>query len=166
MSRNNLIVEREKLQFTMSRVFDAPRELLWKAITDPNLIPKWWGPRYMTTVVDKLDLRVGGKWRFVQMDQNDDDPNSRVHSFNGIFKEIQPPERLSYTFEYEPQAGHISADTLILEELPGGKTRFTSVTTFNSLEDLEGMIQAGMESGAEEGWDRLEELVQILVTEK
>ncbi len=155
MNSNNLVVEREKLQFSMQRIFDAPRAKLWKACTDPQLIPHWWGPRYLTTVVEQMDVRVGGVWRYVQTD-----PEGNVHAFNGVFKLIQPPERLSYTFEYEPLAGHISTDTILFEELPGGKTKMTSITTFDNLEDLEGMLQSGMEGGAVETWDRLEELVR------
>jgi uncharacterized protein YndB with AHSA1/START domain len=155
MSKNNLVVEREKNQFSMSRIFDAPREAIWKACTDPNLIPKWWGPRYLTTVVEKMEVKVGGVWRYIQTDAE-----GHVYAFNGVYREIRPPERLTYTFEFEPMAGHIAVDTLTLEELPGGKTRLTSRSTFESLEDLEGMLQTDMEDGATESWDRLEELTQ------
>lgn len=154
MDKNNLVVDREQLAFTMSRVFEAPRERIWQACTDAELIPLWWGPRYLTTTVDKLELKVGGIWRFVQRDAE-----GHVHAFNGVFKIIEPPERLAYTFEYEPMAGHITTDTLIFEALPGGKTRLVARTTFDNLEDLEGMLQSGMEGGAVESWDRLEELL-------
>lgn len=154
MSKNNLVVERNKLALSMSRVFDAPRELVWKVYTDTEMIPKWWGPRYLTTRVDKMDFRVGGVWRNVQKDAE-----GNFHAFNGVYKEITPPERLEYTFEYEPMAGHISTDTITLEALPEGKTRMIARTTFDSIEDLEGMLQSGMEAGAMETWDRLEELM-------
>ncbi len=154
MNENNLVVERDQLAFTMSRIFDAPRERLWEIYNDPELIPSWWGPSYLTTTVDKMDLKVGGAWRFVQKDAE-----GNVHAFNGIYKEIKPPERLVYTFEYEPMAGHISTDTIVLEALPDGRTRLTARTTFDSLEDLEGMLQSGMEGGAVETWDRLEALL-------
>lgn len=156
MSNNNLVVEREKLRFSMWREFGASREMLWKALTDPSLIPKWWGPRYLTTVVDKMDVRVGGAWRYIQTDAE-----GNVHAFNGVYKEIQPLERLSYTFEYEPMAGHISTDAITFEDRPGGKTRMVALTTFDTLEDLEGILQSGMESGAVESWDRLEELLKV-----
>lgn len=155
MSKNNLVVERENLAFTMSRTFDAPRELVWKVCTDPELVPQWWGLRSSKTIVDKMDLRVGGAWRYIQIDVDGNE-----HAFNGLYKEITPPERLVYTFEYEPFAGHVSTDTITLEELPGGKTLITSRTTFDTLEELDGMIQSGMEGGAIETWDRLEELLE------
>lgn len=138
----------------MSRVFDAPRELVWKVCTSAEYIPRWWGRRNSTTVVDKMDFRVGGEWRYVQHD-----PDGNEHPFSGIYKEIDPPEKLAYTFEYEPMAGHISTDTIHFEELPDGRTKMISVTTFDNIEDLEGMLQSGMEDGATETWDRLEELL-------
>jgi uncharacterized protein YndB with AHSA1/START domain len=154
MSKNNLVVDRPALSFSMSRVFNAPRPLVWKVYTDPERVPEWWGPRYLTTLVEKMDVKVGGAWRYIQKD-----PKGNEYAFNGVFKEITPPERLVYTFEFEPMAGHISTDTLVFEELPGGQTRITATTTFDSLEDLEGMLQSGMEGGAVEAWDRLEELL-------
>ncbi|OGO35570.1 MAG: hypothetical protein A2W35_10825 [Chloroflexi bacterium RBG_16_57_11] len=157
MNKNNLVVDRSARSYTMSRVFSAPRELVWKASTDPELMPKWWGPSYLTTVVDKMDLKVGGVWRMIQTDSQ-----GNVYAFNGIYKEIDPPSRLSMTFEFEPMAGHISTETLVFEELPGGRTKIIATTTFNTLEDLEGMLQSGMESGAVESWDRLEELLETV----
>lgn len=154
MSRNNLVVEREKRSFTMSRVFDAPRPLVWKVYTDPALVPDWWGPTYYTTTVEKMDVTVGGAWRYIQKDAQGNE-----FAFNGIYKEIKAPERLVYTFEFEPMAGHISTDAITFTELPDGKTLLTAVTTFDSLEDLEGMLQSGMEDGSVESWDRLEELL-------
>ena len=154
MSKNNLVVEREKLSFTMSRVFDAPRELVWKVYTDPELVSKWWGLRNSTTIVDKMDVKVGGVWRYIQKDAEGNE-----YAFNGVYKEVVAPERLTYTFEFEPLAGHIATDTLTFEEQPDGKTKITARTTFDTLEDLEGMLQSGMEDGANETWDRLEELL-------
>jgi uncharacterized protein YndB with AHSA1/START domain len=154
MSKNNLVVDRASRAFTMSRVFEAPRELVWKIYTDPKLLPEWWGPRYLTTAVDKMEVKVGGVWRYVQKDAKGNE-----FAFNGVYKEVTPPERLTYTFEFEPQAGHISTETITFEELPDSKTRVTARTTFDTLEDLEGMLQSGMESGAVESWDRMEELL-------
>ena len=161
MSKNNLVVDRAAHAYTMSRVFDAPRELVWKVCTDPELVPKWWGPRYLTIVVDKMDLKVGGVWRYIQKDAEGNE-----YAFNGVYKEVEAPERLTYTFEYEPMAGHISTETITFEALPDGKTRITTKTTFDTLEDLEGMLQSGMEGGAVETWDRLEELLAVVRMEK
>jgi uncharacterized protein YndB with AHSA1/START domain len=154
MDKNNLVVNRPARSFSMSRVFNAPRELVWRVYNDPQRLPEWWGPSYLTTIVEKMELKAGGVWRYIQRD-----PKGNEYAFNGIYKEVVPPERLVYTFEFEPMAGHISTDTLIFEELPDGKTKITATTTFDSLEDLEGMLQSGMEGGAVETWDRLEELL-------
>jgi len=161
MSKNNLVVDHEERAFTMSRVFDAPRELVWKVCTDPELLPKWWGPRGKTTIVDKMEVKVGGVWRYIQKDAEGNE-----YGFNGVFKEVRAPERLAYTFEFEPMAGHVSTETITFEELPDGKTKITSRTTFDTLEDLEGMLQSGMEGGAVETWDRLEELLAKARQEK
>jgi len=161
MSKNNLVVDHEERAFTMSRVFDAPRELVWKVCTDPELLPKWWGPKGKATIVDKMEVKVGGVWRYIQKDAEGNE-----YGFNGVFKEVRAPERLAYTFEFEPMAGHVSTETITFEELPDGKTRITSRTTFDTLEDLEGMLQSGMEGGAVETWDRLEELLAKARQEK
>jgi uncharacterized protein YndB with AHSA1/START domain len=155
MDKNNLVVEREKRAYSMSRVFDAPRELVWKVCTDPALVPQWWGPRYLTTTVDKMEVKVGGVWRYIQKDAEGNE-----YAFNGVYKEVKAPERLTYTFEFEPMAGHISLETVTFEALPDGKTRIATTTSFDTLEDLEGMLQSGMEGGAVESWDRLEELLE------
>jgi uncharacterized protein YndB with AHSA1/START domain len=155
MSKNNLVVERDQLAFTMSRTFDAPRELVWKVYTDPDLVPQWWGLRSSTTIVDTMDFRVGGAWRYIQIDSQGNE-----YAFRGVYQDIQAPEQFTYTFEFEPMPGQISTDTIIFEALPDGKTLLTSRTTMDSLADLEGMLQSGMEDGATETWDRLEELLE------
>jgi uncharacterized protein YndB with AHSA1/START domain len=157
MSKNNLVVDRPARAYTMSRTFNAPRELVWKACTDPELLPKWWGPRYLTTTVQEGELKVGATWRMIQTD-----PEGNQYAFRGVYKEIEPPSRLVLTFEFEPMAGHISTQALDFEALAGGRTKLTATMTFESLEDLEGMLQSGMEGGADESWDRLEELLETV----
>ncbi|MFT3894991.1 MAG: SRPBCC family protein [Anaerolineales bacterium] len=154
MSKNNLEVNREQRTITMSRIFDAPREHIWKIVTDPDLVPLWWGPGNLTTTVDKMDFKVGGTWRYIQKDAN-----GVEFAFHGVYKEIDAPHRLISTSEFELMAGHISTETLTLDELPDGKTKMTVRTSLDTLEDLEGMIQSGMENGAVESWDRLEALL-------
>jgi uncharacterized protein YndB with AHSA1/START domain len=147
-------IKREERQVVMERVFDAPRETVWKAMTDPDSIKQWWGPRYLTTTIDKMDVKPGGVWRFIHHD-----PEGREYAFNGTYREIVPPERLSLTFEFEGVPGHIILQTLILDEQEG-KTKLTSIADYEGIEDLEGMVNAGMEAGARESWDRLAELIE------
>lgn len=138
----------------MERVFDAPRDRVFKAYTDPKLIPLWWGPRRYTTVVDKMDVRPGGVWRYINRGAD-----GTEFAFKGEYREIVRPERLVSTFEFEGMPGHIVVDTATFEE-KGGKTRVTVVSRFESVEDRDGMLQSGMEEGAAESWDRLEELLK------
>jgi len=140
-------------EIVMTRVFDAPRELVFKAYTDPKLIPQWWGQRSTTTTVDKMDVRPGGVWRFVQRDADGNE-----YAFNGEYKEIVPPERLAYTFEFEGMPGHVLLETVTFEE-QGGKTKVKVLSLFDSVEDRDGMLQSGMEAGANESNDRLAELL-------
>jgi len=154
VSKNNLVVDREERVITMSRIFDAPRELVWKVCTDPELVPQWWGPRNVTTIVDRMEVKVGGVWRYIHKDAEGNE-----YAFNGIYKEVEPPERLTYTFEFEPMAGHVALETILFEVLPDSQTKITARTTYDTIEDLEGTLQAGMEGGAVETWDRLEELL-------
>jgi uncharacterized protein YndB with AHSA1/START domain len=154
MNKTDLVVNREERSFTMSRVFDAPRELVWKVCTNPKLVSEWWGPRNTTTIVDKMDVQAGGVWRYIQKDAEGNE-----YAFNGVYKVVEPPARLTYTFEFEPMAGHISIETITFEEQPDGKTKITARNSFDTLEDLEAVLQSGMEGGAVETWDRLEELL-------
>jgi len=153
MTKPDYTIEPGKQEIVMTRTFDAPRDLVFKTMTDPNLIPQWWGPRYLTTTVDEMDLRPGGRWRYVQRD-----PQGNEHAFHGVYHDIAAPERLVLTFEYEGVPGHVMLDTVTLEELDG-KTRLTDQSVFQSVADRDGMVQSGMGSGATEMMDRLEELL-------
>jgi uncharacterized protein YndB with AHSA1/START domain len=147
-------VDKDTLSVHTERVFDAPVERLWRAYTDPTEIPKWWGPVTYMTVVDKHDFRVGGAWRYVQTAADDQE-----YAFSGVFKEIVELQKITDTFEYEPIPGHSLLETATFETLPDGKTRLTAVAHYDNLEDLDGMVGAGMESGQRESMDRLAELV-------
>lgn len=143
-------------EILMTREFNARRELVFRAYTDRTLIPRWWGLRDHTTTVDKMDVRPGGAWRFVCSDQEGNE-----YAFRGEYKEVVPPEKLVYTFEFEMMAGHVMTETLTFEER-GGKTRMTTRAAYASKEDRDGMLASGMERGAAESCDRLEELLATL----
>jgi uncharacterized protein YndB with AHSA1/START domain len=146
-------IEPGKQQMVITRMFDAPRELIFKTITDPSLIPQWWGPSYLTTTVDEMDVRPGGRWRYVQRA-----PDGSEYSFHGVYHEVKAPERLVYTFEFEGAAGHVVLETITLEDA-GGQTRWTDLSVFQSVDDRDAMVASGMQSGATELLDRLEQLV-------
>ena len=136
-----------------TRIFDAPRDRVFQVYTDPQRIPQWWGPKRHTTVVDQMDVRPGGVWRFVTRyaDGHEED-------FHGEYREIAPPARLVQTFEWEGMPGHVAVETMTLEDL-NGQTRMTLTSTFDSVEDRDGTIESGMEDGARESWDRLAALL-------
>lgn len=147
-------VDKEKLEIKMSREFDAPREKLWHAHTDAKAIEQWWGPRKYKVVVEELEPKVGGKWKFVNLAKGE------KYVFYGEFKELVEPERITWTFTYEPYPDAVSVETITFEELPNNRTRLKTVAKYPSLEALEGMVQSGMEEGARETWDRLTEFVE------
>ena len=146
-------------EILITREFDAPRELVFKACTDPQLIPQWWGPRYLSTEVDKMDVRPGGQWRFLNRDAE-----GKEFAFHGVYHEILAPERVIDTFEFEglPETGHVTLETMKLEELPGGRTGLSVQSVFQSVADRDGMLQSGMEEGLNDTYDRLEELLEKL----
>ena len=143
-------------EILITREFDGPRDLVFKAMTDPDLIPRWWGPRGYTTTVDKMDVRPGGSWRYVVRE-----PDGRESAFRGEYREIVAPERVVQTFEWEPMAGHISVDTATFTE-HDGRTLVTTRSLFSSKEDRDGMVQSGMEKGLRETHDRFSELLVAL----
>ena len=141
-------------EVVLTRVFDAPRELVFRAHTDPDLIPQWWGLRSNTTIVKTMDVRPGVTWRFIQRDAA-----GHEFVFHGEYREILLPERLINTFEFEGISGHVILDMLVFEELPDGRTKLTATSLFATIIDRDGMLNSGMESGSNESWDRLAELL-------
>ncbi len=137
------------------RTFDAPRELVWQAFMDPERIPRWWGPHGTTTIVAEMDVRPGGKWRYVSHAPDRDDV-----AFYGEYLEIDPPERFRWTFLFDVEGlgAQGGPETFIFEDVDG-KTRVTSTGHFDSVEAIEGALASGMIAGAIETWDRLAALL-------
>jgi uncharacterized protein YndB with AHSA1/START domain len=151
MAKTNVIAEPGKQEIIITRILDAPRDLVFKAYTDPNVIPQWWGPRDLTTVVDQMEVRPGGIWRFVHRDAEGNE-----YGFHGVYHDVVSPERIVSTFEFEGVPGHVLLATMTFEE-QDGKTKLTDASVFQSVEDRDGMLQSGMEGGASESMDRLDE---------
>lgn len=145
-----------KQELFVTREFDTPRELVFKAHADPNLFPQWIGPRRYSTQLEKYEARNGGSWRFLNKDSQ-----GNSFGFHGVFHEVLAPERIIWTFEFEglPEAGHVSLETVRFEALPGNRTRLLIQTVYQSVADRDGMVQAGMEEGMNEGYERLDELL-------
>ena len=140
-------------EIRIERVFEAPRERVFAAFTDPKLIPEWWGPRNTTTIVDQMDVRRGGSWRFVMRE-----PDGSETGFRGTYREVRPPERIVQTFEWEGMPGHVSVETATFEDL-GERTKVTTVSIFHTPEERDGMLASGMEGGMQETYARLDELL-------
>ena len=155
MSRTTYVIEPGKQEFSVTREFDAPRELVFKAFTDPDLLPRWWGPRDHTTKVDHMDMRHGGSWRYVSTDAQ-----GNVYPFRGVCHELVAPERMVATFEFEPYPGHVSMVTARFEALTGDRTRLVQHQVFQSVEDRDGMVGAGMQRGSDDSMDRLAEILE------
>ncbi len=157
--KTELTAEPGKQEIIASRIFNAPREFVFKVYNDPEHIPEWWGPAVLKTVVEKMEVKSGGSWRIMQSD-----PKGRVHAFHGVYHEVTVPERIINTFEYEglPEKGHVVLETKYFEELPGNKTKIIMSAVFQSAEDREGMIKSGMEGGLIESMERLAQLIAKL----
>jgi uncharacterized protein YndB with AHSA1/START domain len=161
MSANTTHVSAEpgKQEIVITREFDAPRELVFKVCTDPELLPQWWGPRYLSTEVDRMDVRPGGQWRFINRDAEGNE-----YAFHGVYHEILVPQRIIDTFEFEglTETGHVTLETMKLDALPGGRTGLTVQSVFQTVADRDGMLQSGMEEGVNDTYNRLEELLEKL----
>ena len=144
-------------EIRIERVFDAPRDRVFAVYTDPALIPEWWGPRGTETIVDEMDPRTGGRWRFIARMQDGSES-----AFRGAYREVTAPERIVQTFEWEPMAGHVSVETATFEDLGDGRTKVTTVSVFHTPEERDGMLGSGMEVGMNETYQRLDELLERL----
>jgi uncharacterized protein YndB with AHSA1/START domain len=134
------------------RWFDAPRDLVWAAMNDPERIPRWWGRHGDVTTVIEHDPRVGGTWRYVSRG-----PDGIDHPFKGEFLEIDPPSRAVQTFIYDVEGfrDFVSVTTVELIE-EGGRTRLVDHNRFATAEQLAGAVASGMETGQAETYERLE----------
>lgn len=149
----------DDLSIVMKRTLRAPRALVWKAMTEPQHLKQWWGLRRHTLVTCEVDLRVGGTYRFVERD-----PEGNEYAFHGAYLEIVPEQRSRQTFIFEPMPEHVATVTFELEERDG-QTTFTETIRHTSKEARDGHLYSGMEVGANESMDRLDELLTALATE-
>ena len=142
-------------QVRIERIFNAPRDRVWQALTDPNLVAQWWG-RGNKLVIEKFELERGGHWRFVEHSDHG------VHGFEGRYAEVTPPERVVQTFEWDGLPGHVALETMTLEDLGDGRTRLVTISLFLTNEDRDGMLQSGMEGGVNESYAALDRVLAKL----
>ncbi|MDB4921999.1 SRPBCC family protein [Mucilaginibacter sp.] len=154
-NETSIKAEPGKQEIFITREFEAPREIVFKAFTTPELIVQWLGPRELKMRLDKFEPKAGGSYRYVHID-----PAGNEYGFHGVVHEVLAPERVIQTFEFEglPESGHVTLETARFEALPGNRTRLTMQSVFQSVTDRDGMLQAGMERGVNDSHARLDEL--------
>jgi uncharacterized protein YndB with AHSA1/START domain len=156
MGETQLIAEPGIPQVLMIREFDAPPEVLFRAFTEPELLARWLGPRRLKMSVDRLDLRHGGEWRYIHSDEDGD------YGFRGVFHGTPSVDAgIVQTWEFEGAPGHVHLEVATFEPTEGG-TRLTLNATYPSVESRDAAFESGMESGARESYERLDELVGTL----
>ena len=154
MPKTEYVIEPGKQEIFSSTVLDAPRELVFKAYTDPKLVAQWFGPRKYETKIYKFEPRAGGSWRMSNIAADGSE-----HIFRGVNHDVVAPERICATFEYEGVPGHVLLQTTTFEPL-GNKTRVQEQSVFQSVMDRDAMVASGMQSGADESMERLGELLE------
>ena len=160
-AKNKTVITAEpgKQELFITREFEAPRELVFRAHTDPEIYVRWLGPRDLTTTLETFEPVSGGRWCFIQKDKDGNE-----FRFHGVNHDVTAPERIIGTFEFDglPEAGHVILETTKFEALPAGRTRVTTQSVYQSVDDRDGMIAAGMESGVVDGHERLDEILKKL----
>ncbi len=152
--QTEIIADDKTPTITIVREFDAPRERVFRAWTDPGLYARWVGPRSLSTTIRRWTARTGGEYAF----SNERDGET-IASFYGSFHEVRAPERLVWTFTWEGAPDGVSLETMTFEELPGGRTRVVSLSVVESFEIRDQILRSGMDVGVNEGYEKLDELL-------
>jgi uncharacterized protein YndB with AHSA1/START domain len=156
MARTEVIFEPGRQDIVVKRAFDAPRDVVFKAFTNPDLIPRWWGSRRFTTIVEQMEVRRGGQWRFITRNNQ----NGTEYGFRGVYHDVVPFERTVFTLEYEQGGpGYLQLVTDSFEE-SDGRTRYVSVALFSTVGDRDGWIPTDMDKGISESMDMIDELIR------
>lgn len=154
-NKTEIIAEPDKQELFIIREFDAPRELVFRAHTDPEIYVKWVGPYGMTMSIEKWECRDGGSYKYTH------ERGGHTYAFFGVNHEVLAPERLIGTFEFDglPERGHVILGKTTFEELPNGRCRLVHQSVFFSVDDRDGMVQSGMERGVSDGYEKLDLLL-------
>jgi len=139
-------------EIRIERVFDAARDRVWKAFTDPALVAQWWG-RGNKLVVERMEVERGGHWRFVEHSAEG------VHGFEGRYREVTPPERIVHTFEWDGLPGYVVINDTTFEDLGDGRTKIVTTSLFYASEERDGMLASGMEEGLNQSYAALDRLL-------
>lgn len=139
----------------IERVFNASKDKVWEACTDPKLLAKWWG-RGNKTVIETYEFERGGHWRFVETGPEG------VNGFEGRFREITPKDRVVQTFEWDGMPGYVIVETAEFIDLGDGRTKIVTTSLFFTGEERDGMLQSGMEQGLNQSYEALDRLLETL----
>jgi uncharacterized protein YndB with AHSA1/START domain len=151
-SRMATITTPAEREIRIERVFDAARDRVWKAFTDPALVAQWWG-RGNKLVVERMEVERGGHWRFVEHSAEG------VHGFEGRYREVTPPERIVHTFEWDGLPGYVVINDTTFEDLGDGRTKIVTTSLFYASEERDGMLASGMEEGLNQSYAALDRLL-------
>jgi uncharacterized protein YndB with AHSA1/START domain len=153
--RSSKVTTPSDREIRIERIFDAPRDRVWRAYTDPKLVAQWWG-RGNKLVIERMEMERGGHWRFVEHGPDGE------HGFEGRFREVTPQERIVQTFEWDGMPAYVIINTATFEDLGDGRTRVVSTSLFHTTEERDGMLQSGMEGGLNESYVALDKLLATL----
>ena len=156
MPKTEITAEPGSSQIHISREFEAPRDLVFRAYTEPDLIARWMGPHDLSITIDHYDVRDGGRYRYLNVDAEGNE-----YAFRGVFHGTPTPDLTIQTFEFEGMPGHVALESMTMTEVDG-RTVVKAVSSFQSVEDRDGMVESGMETGIIEGDERLEALLAEL----
>jgi uncharacterized protein YndB with AHSA1/START domain len=139
-------------EIRIERTFNAPRDAVWRAFTEKDLVKQWWG-RGNNLVIERFEVERGGHWRFVEH------ADGQQHGFEGRYREVTPKERIVQSFEWDGMPAHVAIETVTLEDLGDGRTKIVNVSLFHTTEERDGMLHSGMESGLNESYAALDRLL-------
>jgi uncharacterized protein YndB with AHSA1/START domain len=148
-----IVVDAKVPMVHITREFDAPPSAVFRAHTDPELLVQWLGPRSTTMRIDSFDCRTGGSYRYLH------ESGGHEFGFHGCFHEVRPNELIVQTFTFEGFPDSVALEKLVLEDLGNGRTRLVATSLVDSFEDRDAFVASGMEHGAREGYEKLDELL-------
>ena len=142
-------------ELSYERVFQATPELVYRAFTEADIVRRWWGGNY-EAIVDRLEAKPGGVWRYLTKE------DGAEYGFHGVFHDLAPGERIVQTFEFEGMPGHVLLETMVLTDQGDGTTKLSASSVFQTVEDRDGMIASGLESGMNDSLARLDKVLASL----
>jgi uncharacterized protein YndB with AHSA1/START domain len=151
-SESMVVTTPSEREVRTERIFNAPPELLWRALTEAPLLTRWWA-RGNPMTIERFEPERGGHWRIVEHAPDGD------FGFEGRFRELEAPRRLSQTFEWDGEPGHVSVDDIELEDLGDGRTRLVDTSTFMNAEERDAMLGYGMTEGVSDSYAALDKVL-------